>query len=66
MAYEQFSKLSLKWLGIDDKFDKNLLGAKIRKSVFEEKLPSDVLYDYVLRIKKEDEKKSKRGYIFLQ
>ncbi len=66
VAYEQFSKLSLKWLGIDDKFDKNLLGAKIRKSVFEEKLPSDVLYDYVLRIKKEDEKKSKRGYIFLQ
>jgi DNA modification methylase len=64
VAYEQFSKLSLKWLGIDDKFEKNLLGAKIRKPADKENLPSDVLYDCVFQIEREDEKRAREVISF--
>jgi len=62
VAYEQFSKLSIKWLGLDDSFRNYLLGAKEKD--FEQTLPSEELSACLERIKKVDAKRAREIYSF--
>ncbi|MFZ8859562.1 MAG: DNA methyltransferase [Thermocrinis sp.] len=62
VAYEQFSKLSIKWLGLDDSFKNYQLGAKEKSC--EKGLPSEELNECLEEIKKRDEKRAKEVYSF--
>jgi DNA modification methylase len=62
VAYEQFSKLSVKWLGLDDNFKNHLLGAKERNC--EKTLPSEELNECLEEIKKRDEKRARDVFSF--
>jgi site-specific DNA-methyltransferase (cytosine-N4-specific) len=62
VAYEQFSKLSIKWLGLDDSFKNYQLGAKEKN--YEYALPSDELSEYLEEIKRVDEQRAKDVYSF--
>ncbi len=62
VAYEQFSKLSIKWLGLDESFKNYQLGAKEKN--YEYALPSDELSEYLEEIKRSDEKRAKDVYSF--
>jgi DNA modification methylase len=62
VAYEQFSKLSVKWLGLDDSFKNYQLGAKEKN--YEYALPSDELSECLEEIKRSDEKRAKDVYSF--
>jgi site-specific DNA-methyltransferase (cytosine-N4-specific) len=62
VAYEQFSKLSIKWLGLDDSFKNYQLGAKEKS--YEHDLPSDELSECLEEIKRVDEKRAKDVYSF--
>jgi DNA modification methylase len=62
VAYEQFSKLSIKWLGLDDSFKNYQLGAKEKN--YEYALPSDELSECLEEIKRSDEKRAKDVYNF--
>jgi site-specific DNA-methyltransferase (cytosine-N4-specific) len=57
VAYEQFSKLSIKWLGLDDSFKDYQLGAKERSC--EKTLPSEELNECLEAIKRVDEKRAR-------
>jgi tRNA G10 N-methylase Trm11 len=57
VAYEQFSKLSIKWLGLDDSFKDHQLGA--REKSCEKTLPSEELNECLERIKRVDEKRAR-------
>ncbi len=62
VAYGQFSRLPLQWLGIEEKVDKESLGSQKRE--IKENLPSDVLYKFLYKIKQKDEKRAKEVYSF--
>lgn len=62
VAYEQFSKLSIKWLGLDDSFKNYQLGAKEKS--YKYALPLDELNEYIENIKRSDEKRAKDVYNF--
>ncbi len=62
VAYEQFSKLSIKWLGLDEDFKNHLLGAKEKD--YEQTLPSEELNECLERIKKADPKRAREVHSF--
>lgn len=62
VPYGQFSRLSLQWLGIDEKVDKFSLGSKLRDSSF--KLPSKYFYQVFQKIITKDEKRAKEVFAF--
>jgi DNA modification methylase len=62
VAYEQFSKLSIKWLGLDEGFKNYQLGAKERD--FEQALPSEELSECLEEIKRKDPKRAREVYSF--
>lgn len=62
VAYGQFSKLSLKWLGIEKDIDKISLGAQPKKIY--NGLPSDILYEYIEKIANESEKRAKEVFSY--
>ncbi len=62
VAYGQFSRLSLHWLGLEERVDKESLGSKRRR--IEEGLPSKVLYEYLSRISSQDEKRAEEVFSF--
>jgi DNA modification methylase len=62
VAYEQFSKLSVKWLGLDEGFKNYLLGAKERSC--EKALPSEELSECLEEIRRRDEKRAREVYSF--
>jgi DNA modification methylase len=62
VAYEQFSKLSVKWLGLDDSFRNYQLGAKEKS--YKQSLPSEELSECLEKIKRIDEKRAREVYSF--
>jgi DNA modification methylase len=62
VAYDQFSKLSIKWLGMDENFRKHQLGEKGK--TWEYPLPSEELNECLEKIKRADEKRAKEVYSF--
>lgn len=62
VAYEQFSKLSIKWLGLEDSFKNYQLGAKEKS--YKYALPLDELNEYIENIKRSDKKRAKDVYSF--
>ena len=62
VAYEQFSKLPIKWLGLDDSFKNHQLGAKEKD--FEQTLPSEELNECLEEIKRVDVKRAREVYSF--
>jgi site-specific DNA-methyltransferase (cytosine-N4-specific) len=62
VAYDQFSKLSLKWLGLYDNFEKSQLGYKLKNLDLD--LPSEELYKCLYEIEKKDKKRAKEIYSF--
>ena len=62
VAYDQFSKLSLKWLGLYDNFEKFQLGYKLKNIDLD--LPSEELYKCLYEIEKKDKKRAKEVYSF--
>jgi site-specific DNA-methyltransferase (cytosine-N4-specific) len=62
VAYEQFSKLSVKWLGLDNGFENHQLGAK--EKGYEQELPSEELSECLEKIKKADPKRAREVYSF--
>ena len=62
VAYGQFSRLSLKWLGLEENIDKASLGAKLKDISFD--LPSPLLYEFIERIKDIDKKRAKEVFSF--
>lgn len=64
VAYGQFSKLPLRWLGIEKDVDKVSLGAKIREIHYN--LPSEILYKYIEKIAIEDRKRAKEVFSYYE
>jgi hypothetical protein len=62
VAYEQFSKLSIKWLGLDDSFKNYQLGEKGK--AYELTLPSEELNECLEKIKREDPKRAREVFSF--
>jgi len=62
VAYGQFSRLSLRWLGAEEHVDRTSLGAKPKDISFD--LPSPLLYEFIERIKDIDEKRAKEVFSF--
>ncbi len=64
VAYGQFSRLSLRWLGYEEHIDKMSLGGKSHE--ISPHLPSDLLYEYLEKISLVDHKRSKEVFAFYQ
>jgi len=64
VAYGQFSKLPLRWLGIEKDVDKISLGAKIREIHYN--LPSEILFEYIEKIAVEDERRAKEVFSYYE
>ncbi|HOV31765.1 MAG TPA: DNA methyltransferase [Candidatus Hydrogenedens sp.] len=62
VAYGQFSRLSLRWLGLEENVDKTSLGSKPKDIIFN--LPSKVLYEVLHKIVDKDEKRAKEVFSF--
>lgn len=62
VAYGQFSRLSLRWLGFEENVDKTSLGAKPKEIHLG--LPSEILYKYIEKIAYKDEKRAKEVFSF--
>lgn len=62
VAYGQFSRLSLRWLGLEENVDKSSLGAK-PKDIYSG-LPSALLYEYIEKIRSKDEKRAREVFSF--
>jgi len=62
VAYGQFSRLSLRWLGLEEQVDKTSLGAKPRDLA--EGLPSTLIYDLLQKIAEKDQKRAKEVFSF--
>ncbi|WP_448587561.1 DNA methyltransferase [Thermocrinis sp.] len=62
VAYEQFSRLSLRWLGLDNGFEKHSLGWAKREITYD--LPSRILYRCLETIGQIDEKRAKEVFSF--
>jgi len=62
VAYGQFSRLSLRWLGLEEEVDKNSLGAKTGEISFD--LPSSLLYECIEKIAYKSDKRAKEVFSF--
>lgn len=62
VAYGQFSRLSLRWLGLEENVDRTSLGGKPRAVTRD--LPSEGLNDFVARIAQIDEKRAREVFSF--
>jgi DNA modification methylase len=62
VAYGQFSRLSLRWLGFEEYVDRTSLGAKPKEITND--LPSELLYKILEKIKDKDEKRAKEVFSF--
>lgn len=62
VAYGQFSRLSLRWIGLEEKVDKTSLGSKPREILCN--LPSEVLYEVLERIRAKDERRAREVFSF--
>ena len=62
VAYGQFSRLSLQWLGLPHDGDKKSLGAK--PITIEKDVPSTSLYEYLNKIQEKDTKRAMHVYSF--
>ena len=62
VAYGQFSRLSLRWLGLEENIDRTSLGAK-PKDIFPG-LPSALLYEFIEKIRARDEKRVREVFSF--
>jgi DNA modification methylase len=62
VAYGQFSRLSLQWLGFTENVDKASLGSKPKNIIMD--LPSTLLYELLEKISSKDEKRAKEVYSF--
>jgi site-specific DNA-methyltransferase (cytosine-N4-specific) len=62
VAYEQFSKLSIKWLGLDVRYRRFQLGEQ--RKAYEIALPSEELNECLERIKRKDPKRAREVYSF--
>jgi tRNA G10 N-methylase Trm11 len=62
VAYGQFSRLSLRWLGLEENVDKTSLGSKPKDITYN--LPSKVLYEVLYKITNKDKKRVKEVFSF--
>ncbi|MGB9798295.1 MAG: DNA methyltransferase, partial [bacterium] len=62
VAYGQFSRLSLYWLGMEERVDKESLGSRRRK--IEPGLPSETLYSVLNKIEEKDYKRAREVFSF--
>ncbi|MBC7328373.1 site-specific DNA-methyltransferase [bacterium] len=62
VAYGQFSRLSLYWLGLEERVDRESLGSKARDIT--DDLPSPLLYEVLERIKEKDQKRAREVFAF--
>ena len=62
VAYGQFSRLSLRWLGFEEYVDRTSLVAKPKEITND--LPSELLYKILEKIKDKDEKRAKEVFSF--
>ena len=62
VAYGQFSRLSLRWLGLKESVDRTSLGSH-RRAVSDE-LPSSVLYQFVERVSQKDQRRAEEVFSF--
>jgi len=62
VAYGQFSRLSLRWLGLEECVDKTSLGAK--PIDISHKLPSPLLYESIEKIKEKDDRRAREVFSF--
>lgn len=62
VAYGQFSRLSLRWLGLEEYVDRTSLGAKSRNIPYD--LPSKLLYNFIEKIEDRDEKRAREVFSF--
>jgi len=62
VAYGQFSRLSLRWLGLEEEVDRKSLGSK-RKDISED-LPSSILYQCLREIELKNPKRAGEVYAF--
>lgn len=62
VAYGQFSRLSLRWLGLEENVDRISLGAK--STEISHDLPSDLLYKCINKIADKDGKRAKEVFSF--
>jgi DNA modification methylase len=62
VAYGQFSRLSLRWLGLEEDVDKTSLGNKPKDITTD--LPSAVLYEFLRKISSKDGKRAKEVFSF--
>lgn len=62
VAYGQFSRLSLRWLGLEETVDRTSLGGKAKEIT--STLPSPILYEYLEKIARKDEKRAREVFAF--
>ncbi len=62
VAYGQFSRLALQWLGIEERVDKTSLGSKACEITSD--LPSPLLYHSLEKIEARDEKRAREVFAF--
>ena len=62
VAYGQFSRLSLRWLGMEERVDRESIGSKGKE--IELGLPSEILYEVLERIAEKDEKRAREVFSF--
>ncbi len=62
VAYGQFSRLPLRWMGLDEKVDRNSLGGRAKEVHHE--LPSETLYRAVAEIRERSEKRAREVLSF--
>ncbi len=62
VAYGEFSRLSLRWLGIEERVDSSSLGCRVKEINFD--LPSTILYEYLEKISSKNKKRAKEVFSF--
>ena len=62
VAYGQFSRLSLRWLGLEETVDRTSLGAKPKN--VSNSLPSPLLYECIEKISEKDDKRGREVFSF--
>ena len=62
VAYGQFSRLSLRWLGLEETVDRTSLGAKPKN--VSNSLPSSLLYECIEKISEKDDKRGREVFSF--
>ncbi len=62
VAYGQFSRLSLRWLGLEENVDRTSLGSRPKDII--RNLPSEIFYEVLERITNKDEKRAKDVFSF--